>query len=153
MRWSIRTTTAVLAAAGLALAACGTSDDAAPATDAGVTVAPATEPASAASEAEPVAPIDSAAPVAPTESTPTEPGDPSAAEPAPEVPVVTEAAAPAEAVVGGRAFASELSAASDFSENVLPDIQVDDVGREMKVNLRNVFPAERPVLFWLWAPH
>ena len=58
-----------------------------------------------------------------------------------------------EAILGGRAFATELSPTSDFPENALPDIQVDDIRRQTKVALRNVFPAERPVLLWLWAPH
>ncbi len=91
------------------------------------------------------APTESEAPVA-SEST---------APPVEETPAATDppAAPVPDAVIGGRALASELSTASDFSENALPDIQVDDIRREMKVSLRNVFPAERPVLFWLWAPH
>lgn len=42
---------------------------------------------------------------------------------------------------------------SQIATNVLPDLIVDDIGRFKKVNLRNVFPAERPVLMWMWAPH
>ena len=73
--------------------------------------------------------------------------------PGTEPPVATEAPAPVEAVIGGRAFASELSPESDFSENVLPNIQVDDIRRGTKVSLPNVFPADRPVLLWMFAPH
>lgn len=63
------------------------------------------------------------------------------------------AAAPAVAEIGGRAFADTASAASDIATNSLPDLLVDDVRRATKINLRNVFPADRPVLIWMWAPH
>lgn len=47
----------------------------------------------------------------------------------------------------------ELHAASQITSNPLPDLVVDDVGRFKQVNLRNLFPAEQPVLLWMWAPH
>jgi len=30
---------------------------------------------------------------------------------------------------------------------------VDDVGAGNKVNLRNVAPADKPILLWMYAPH
>ncbi len=164
MHKSIRASAAVLAT-GLLLIACGTASDtdsgAAPATD--VAAAPVTEPAPEPAESTPAPPstpesepniddgtaeagtaeagtADDAA-TAPVESDPP---------PAAEEPAASEAA---EAVLGGRAFASELAADSDFAENLLPDLLVDDIRSGQKVNIRNVFPAERPVLMWMWAPH
>lgn len=53
---------------------------------------------------------------------------------------------------GGRELGEELDPASDISTNILPDLLVDDVGRGTKVNIRNIFPADKPVLAWLYAP-
>ena len=142
----VRRTVAVLAAASIVLTACGTAEEAGPNTD-GVTAPPA-----AASDEPALAPTEGAtgeelaeAPVV-SDATTAQVDD---------VPATTDPAAPVipEAVIGGRALSSELAAQSDFSENVLPNIQVDDVRRGTKVSLRNVFPAERPVLLWMWAPH
>ena len=36
---------------------------------------------------------------------------------------------------------------------VLPDLVVDDVGAQAKVNLASLTPAPEPILVWLWAPH
>ncbi len=62
----------------------------------------------------------------------------------------TDGAAPVAGVDLGTA---EVDPASDVATNPLPDLVVDDVRRDAKVNLRNLLPAERPVLLWLWAPH
>ena len=148
-------------ATGLVLVACGTADDAAPATEPpAVTAAPADDADLTANEAsstegdtpdeaatEP-APVDASVDAAPAEAPAGEPA-------ATEAPPATEApaAAPVDAVLGGRAFASELAPASNFAENMLPDLLVDDIRSGQKVNIRNVFPAERPVLMWMWAPH
>ena len=150
----------MLAAAGIVLTACGTTEDATPDTggEPAVTAAASDEPAAvpaASDDAE--TPVETNAPVdadPPAESE-APVGSDAAADPVEEALAASEPAAPAvpEAMLGGRAFAPELATESDFSENVLPDIQVDDIRREMKANLRNVFPAERPVLFWMWAPH
>lgn len=62
------------------------------------------------------------------------------------------AAAPAAAAgvdLGGEA----LDPASDVETNLFPDLVVDDVVREKKVNLRNLVPSEKPVLLWMYAPH
>lgn len=160
---SRRAAATTLIAVGLTLAACGASDDAAPDTAPAGTAAPVTEPALTPSEPDADATADATTPAdtdepadadaAPTEPVPTEPTDSVGAGPEPEEPVATEAPAPAEAALGGRAFASELSPASDFAENILPKIQVDDIRRGTKINLANIFPAERPVLLWMWAPH
>jgi hypothetical protein len=47
----------------------------------------------------------------------------------------------------------EVDAASEIDSNLFPDLVVDDVTREKKVNLRNVVPSDNPVLLWMWAPH
>ena len=67
----------------------------------------------------------------------------------------TDAAADADApaVAGVDLGTAELDPASDVATNPLPDLVVDDVRRDTEVNLRNLLPAERPVLLWLWAPH
>ncbi len=57
------------------------------------------------------------------------------------------------AVLGGRAFEAAVAPASEVATNLLPDLVIDDVRRESKANFRNIFPADRPVLLWLWAPH
>ena len=147
----VRRTAVALAATALVLTACGTTEDATPiASD---------EPASASTESD-SSEVTVGAPAEtepPTETEPpaatvasdavTEPGETAPAASAPAAPVVPEA------MLGGRAFAAELSPTSDFPENALPDIQVDDIRRQTKIALRNVFPAKRPVLLWLWAPH
>jgi hypothetical protein len=47
----------------------------------------------------------------------------------------------------------ELDPAADLVANQLPDVVVDDLGRGNKVNLRNLAPADTPILLWMWAPH
>lgn len=47
----------------------------------------------------------------------------------------------------------ELRAASDVATNQLPDVVVDNLNDDNKVNLRNYAPADRPILLWMWAPH
>ncbi len=42
---------------------------------------------------------------------------------------------------------------SDVVTNVLPPVEVHDVGQDRMVNFKNIFPAERPVLLWMWAPY
>lgn len=116
----------------------------APAAGSATPVEPAAEPAEPA--AEPVEPTTEPATEAPITDAPGEPA------PATDAPVA-ESAPVAEAQLGGRSFASDLSADSDFADNILPDLLVDDIRTGEKVNIRNVFPAERPVLFWMWAPH
>jgi len=49
--------------------------------------------------------------------------------------------------------AIELDPAADTAGNQLPDVVVDDVGAGNKVNLRNVAPADTPILLWMYAPH
>lgn len=46
-----------------------------------------------------------------------------------------------------------LDPAADTVANQLPDVVVDDVGRGNKVNLRNLAPADTPILLWMYAPH
>jgi hypothetical protein len=47
----------------------------------------------------------------------------------------------------------ELDPAADIAGNQLLDVIVDDVGAGNKVNLRNVAPADTPILLWMYAPH
>jgi hypothetical protein len=35
----------------------------------------------------------------------------------------------------------------------LPDVTVRDVTNDAWVQFADLLPAERPVLFWFWAPH
>ena len=41
---------------------------------------------------------------------------------------------------------------SDVPTNLLPPVEVHDVGQDRMVNFKNIFPAEQPVLLWMWAP-
>ena len=47
----------------------------------------------------------------------------------------------------------ELDPAADTAVNQLRDVVVDDVIAGNKVNLRNVAPADTPILLWMYAPH
>ena len=47
----------------------------------------------------------------------------------------------------------ELDPAADTIANQLPDVIVDNVTLGNKVNLRNVAPADTPILLWMYAPH
>lgn len=124
---------ALALAAGLAFTACaaGSTDDAAPASDSTPTTA-VTTPAT---------------------------DDPAATDDAATDTDTDEAAATDTAATGGEPFAVrrelplELTAASDIDTNLLPPIEVHDVGQDRMVNFRNIFPAERPVLLWMWAPY
>jgi hypothetical protein len=49
--------------------------------------------------------------------------------------------------------AVEVDPAADTAANQLPDVVVDDIAAGNKVNLRNVAPADTPILLWMWAPH
>ena len=162
-----RNVTVAAVVGALALTACGASsgEDATPASDAPVAeTTPPTDTAEALSptptEADSAAPTDTDAPTV-TDAPPASVDDaesasePAASEPAVSEPPATEppATVPPPAEIGGRAFAEALSATSDIASNPLPDLLVDDIRRSTKVNLRNVFPADRPVLIWMWAPH
>lgn len=41
---------------------------------------------------------------------------------------------------------------SDIESNILPDVVVDNLTLNNKVNLRNVIPSDKVVLLWMWAP-
>ena len=43
--------------------------------------------------------------------------------------------------------------AADLATNLLPDLVVDDLNNDNKVNLRNYGTGDLPILVWLWAPH
>ena len=47
----------------------------------------------------------------------------------------------------------ELDPIADTAANQIPDVVVDDVSAGNKVNLRNVAPADTPILLWMYAPH
>lgn len=42
---------------------------------------------------------------------------------------------------------------SDIATNLLPDLVVDNLNEDNKVNLRNIVPSDRPIVLWMWAPH
>ena len=48
---------------------------------------------------------------------------------------------------------AEVDPAADIAAYHLPDVVVDDVISGNKVNLRNVAPADSPILLWMYAPH
>lgn len=46
-----------------------------------------------------------------------------------------------------------LDPALDVATNLLPDLVVDNLNDDNKVNLRNFGTGDKPILFWMWAPH
>ena len=42
---------------------------------------------------------------------------------------------------------------SDIATNLLPDLVVDNLNDDNKINLRNIVPSDRPIVLWMWAPH
>ena len=46
-----------------------------------------------------------------------------------------------------------LEPASDVATNLLPDLVVDNLQDDNKVNLRNFGTSDKPILIWMWAPH
>lgn len=52
-----------------------------------------------------------------------------------------------------RSLPLALRPESELASNALPSVEIHDVGQDRMVNFRNVFPAERPVLLWMWAPY
>ncbi len=140
---------AVALAGLLALAACGaddatTADTLAPATfqtndeTSGLEVDVAGDPVPAGTDPAPD----------PAASTPVDNAGSGAPDPTTGEPAAIEAAPP-----GGRALAAAVAPESEIETNLLPDLVVDDVRRQAKANFRNIFPADRPVLLWMWAPH
>jgi hypothetical protein len=149
----------LVAAVGLTLAACGTSDSATSST------ADAPEPV-ATDAAEPSAPAEGGSNDAPATEAPATP--PASTEPAADAPTDSQAtetavtetavteppsAAPTPAAIGGRALATSVEPASQFAANPFPDLVVDDIGRDGEANIANILPSDRPVLLWTWAPH
>jgi hypothetical protein len=154
----VKRSATLAAAAGLLLVACGASggEDSQPSptpqaessstesdTNSAASEQPAasTEPQADATAAETPATDSAASDNAETDSDGTDGREPESVEP------------PLAGMLGGRQLAEVLDDGSNVETNLLPDLLVDDVTREVKANLRNVFPAERPVLMWMWAPH
>lgn len=46
-----------------------------------------------------------------------------------------------------------LDPAVDVASNQLPDLVVDNLNDDNKVNLRNYGSGDKPILLWMWAPH
>jgi hypothetical protein len=42
---------------------------------------------------------------------------------------------------------------ADLASNLLPDLIVDNLNDDNKVNLRNYGVGDKPILIWMWAPH
>jgi hypothetical protein len=51
------------------------------------------------------------------------------------------------------ADAVALDPAADLATNLLPDLVVDNLNDDNKVNLRNYGVGDKPILLWMWAPH
>lgn len=62
-----------------------------------------------------------------------------------------DAASDLPAVVVADAVAVEPGA--DLETNLLPDLIVDNLNDDNKVNLRNFGVGDKPILIWMWAPH
>jgi len=63
----------------------------------------------------------------------------------------TDAAGGLPAVLVADAVAVESGA--DLATNLLPDLVVDNLNDDNKVNLRNYGVGDKPILIWMWAPH
>ena len=42
---------------------------------------------------------------------------------------------------------------ADVATNQLPDLIVDNLNDDNKVNLRSYGAGDKPILLWMWAPH
>ena len=51
------------------------------------------------------------------------------------------------------ADAVSVDPAADLATNLLPDLVVDNLNDDNKVNLRNYGVGDKPILLWMWAPH
>ena len=51
------------------------------------------------------------------------------------------------------ADAVTIDPAADLATNLLPDLVVDNLNDDNKVNLRNYGVGDKPLLIWMWAPH
>ena len=51
------------------------------------------------------------------------------------------------------ADAVAIDPAADVATNLLPDLVVDNLNDDNKVNLRNYGVGDKPILLWMWAPH
>mgnify|MGYP003908828551 CR=1 FL=1 len=51
------------------------------------------------------------------------------------------------------ADAVAVDPAADLETNLLPDLVVDNLNDDNKVNLRNYGVGDKPILLWMWAPH
>lgn len=143
-------------ALALGSAACGASSgaDAPRATDAPLPVA---APAPDDLLTDGSDPARSTAPaVEPSDTATAEPpSDTTLAEVPASEPPATDTPAPilAEPVIGGRLFATDVQPNAQFDANPFPDLVVDDIGKDARVNIKNILPSDRPVLLWAWAPH
>ena len=46
-----------------------------------------------------------------------------------------------------------LDPVADVATNLLPDLVVDNLNDDNKVNLRNYGVGDKPILLWMYAPH
>jgi len=51
------------------------------------------------------------------------------------------------------ADAVAIDPVADLETNLLPDLVVDNLNDDNKVNLRNYGVGDKPILLWMWAPH
>jgi hypothetical protein len=78
-------------------------------------------------------------------------GESAADEPETEVP----ADGVATTVTDGKVnlVGAEVIDAANIVTNLLPDVVVDDLTNDRKVNFRNLVPQDKPILLWMYAPH
>ena len=48
---------------------------------------------------------------------------------------------------------AEVVPAAEIPSNLLPDVIIDDLTNDRKVNFRNLVPQDKPILLWMYAPH
>jgi len=46
-----------------------------------------------------------------------------------------------------------VAPSADIATNQLPDLVVDNLNDDNKVNLRSYGAGDKPILLWMWAPH
>jgi len=51
------------------------------------------------------------------------------------------------------ADAVAVAPTADVATNLLPDLVVDNLNDDNKVNLRSYGVGDKPILLWMWAPH
>lgn len=144
----------------LVLAACGGGDDPASGSDAAVELPDAdadTGDDAASGQVSDDAGVDAATEpeneVADAPEAEAEPDVATEADVATGPDAATEAA-PAQASDGRvDLVGADVLDSSEIPTNLLPDVVLDDLTNDRKVNFRNLVPQDKPILLWMYAPH